>query len=663
METTPASPARTPQQAPDRVRRLSGLRKIIEDGALDLALIVADRELAAAPKDADFLTLKAQILSRLGRLDDAYAAQKAAVEIVPGVKELRFELARLANQRGNEADELQALRAALPLGHTPEVLLLRLVQLHAKRQEFDEALRMVDLLLAAKPGHEPFVLKKSSVLGDAGRFDEARQVLEPLLNAPDPTPAVVTAWAAIVVEKLRQHDVAIARLQEQVAKGGASWFLYACLGKTFSQVDRMTESMDCFRKATELAPNEATNWYDLGVIQRQMGAIAESQASIGRSLELDPTNAGALRVVGYEHKYSYGDDAFKRLNVALAKLNSQSRSHQVEIHYAVAKALEDVGELEAAFGHYARAGQIQKELSPWSDVRMRSVFAMLKNLLKPADFAEVRKQGTPTDKPVFIVGMPRSGTTLLEQVISSHPDTYGAGELKLAAGVINGVQIGRATLETLYDGREATLADGRGLSIAERGKLYLKTIERIAGPGPKRVVDKMPGNYNWVGVLDAIMPGAYFIHARRHPVEICLSQYRLFFPDGIGFSYDLRDLGKAYRLYHDYMTLWKERMGDRILDVRYEDMVNDLENQARRIIAYLDLPWDDNCLKFYENERKVVTASVAQVRKPIYTTSVNRWRKYEPYLKPLLDELGPLVGRYEEELAQSQVPGKQSAEA
>jgi hypothetical protein len=276
---------------------------------------------------------------------------------------------------------------------------------------------------------------------------------------------------------------------------------------------------------------------------------------------------------------------------------------------------------------------------------------LMRNFLKPEDYEAVRKQATPSEKPVFIVGMPRSGTTLLEQVISSHPQCYGAGELKLGAGIINGLQIGRARLETMFEGKAGTLADGQNMTIPERGKKYVEVIERIAGPKYSRVVDKMPGNFNWVGVLDAVIPGSRFIHSRRHPVEICLSEYRIFFPDGISFSYDLRDLGKAYRLYNDYMKHWTSMMGDRMLEVRYEDMVNDLENQAHRIINYLGLPWDDACLKFYENERTVLTASVTQVRKPIYKTSTNRWRKYEPYLKPLLEELGPLVAEYEEELA------------
>jgi tetratricopeptide (TPR) repeat protein len=663
MDTKAQSQAAGGKPGPDRVMRLKAMKKLIEDSALDLAMLATERELQANPADSDFLTVKATIYAKLERFDDAYTTLKKAIEIRPGVRELRFELARVAHLRGNEADEVEALTGALPLGETPDKLVIRLIQLRSKRQEFAEALRLADELIKARPHFEPYILKKVGVLGDAGRYEEARELLEPLLDGPSPSNIVVTSWAAVVVEKLRNHAGALAKLEKLVAKGDASWFTYACLGKTLSQIDRLPEAIEYFRKATEIAPNEATNWYDMGVLQRQMGALVDSQFSINRSLELDPTNAGALRVAGYEHKYEYGDPSFKRLNVAMAKVAAQPRNLQVEVHYAAAKAFEDVGELEAAMAYYARAGQIQKELTPWSDTRMRGVFAMLKNVIKPADFEQVRKQATPTNKPVFIVGMPRSGTTLLEQVISSHPDTFGAGELKLGAGIINGLQLGRAKLETVYEGKEATIADGRGMSIPERGKKYLEVIEGIAGPGPKRVVDKMPGNYNWVGVLDAVLPGAYFIHSRRHPVEICLSEYRLFFPDGISFSYDLRDLGRAYRLYHEFMSLWTERMGDKILHVRYEDMVNDFENQAHRIISFLELPWNDSCLKFYENERKVVTASVSQVRKPIYKTSTNRWRKYEPYLKPLLDELGPLVKQYEDELAKSDSERGETASA
>jgi hypothetical protein len=193
------------------------------------------------------------------------------------------------------------------------------------------------------------------------------------------------------------------------------------------------------------------------------------------------------------------------------------------------------------------------------------------------------------------------------------------------------------------------------LSLRERGERYVQAIEALAkaaGRDAKRIVDKMPGNYYWTGVIPFIMPNARIIHTRRHPVDTCLSIYRIFFPDGMPWSYDQNNLGKVYRAYHEHMAHWEKTLPEGVmLSVRYEDVVADIETMARKIIAHIGLEWNEACLKFYETERPVKTASLGQVRQPIYNTSVGRWRKYEPYLKPLIAELGPLVREYEEELA------------
>jgi Flp pilus assembly protein TadD len=657
--TVPTNPAGVAK--PDRTQVLGGLRRMIADGAVDLALKHIHNELEKAPKDSDFWVLKSLAHQQNGNLEEASAAIAKAIEFRPGAMELRLELARLASVRGNDADEVKALMGALSVGPMPEKLFVRLITLHSKRQEFNEALAVADKLVAMRPDNQVYVLKRAAVLAEAGKLQEARAALEKVLDGGNPSEPIVTGWAALVAENMGDVETVINRLMPMTEKEGTPWGIYACLAKALVKNERGSEAVKYFKRAIEIAPEQPSNWNDLGVLQRQIGELEESQASISKSLELDPSNATALRVAGYEHKYEYGDEFYKRVDLALANADQKPKNQQVEIHYAVAKAREDVGELDAAFAHYARAGRIQNELTPWSDVRMRGVLAMLKNYVKPADYEAIRAQAFHSDKPIFIVGMPRSGTTLLEQVLASHPDVFGAGELKLGAGVLNGIQMGRAKLETMYEGKTGTLADGEHLTVPERGRKYLEVVERLAGKEPKRIVDKMPGNYNWVGLLDAVIPGSHFIHARRHPVEICLSEYRLFFPDGIAFSYNLADLGRAYRLYNDYMKHWSSLMGDRILHVRYEDMVADLETQARRIISYIGLPWNDACLRFYESERKVLTASVTQVRKPIYTTSTNRWRKYEKYLGPLLQELGPLVAEYEEELAKDEAKRQAAA--
>lgn len=656
--TAEAQPQQSVPPPADRVKRLNGIKKMIQDGAVDLALRALAHELQQAPNDADFWAVKAMALQAHGKPDEAAAAVAKAIEFKPGAIELRLELARLASLRGLESEEIKALHAAAKLGPVPEKLMMRLIHLHVARKEFPEALQVADRLVAARPDSELFALKRVAILSESGQVDQARAALDEMMAGPQPSEQVITTWAALVAERQQDVQTVITRLEKIVADGEKRWPVIACLAKAHAKMNEPETAIRYFKLATEVAPDQAGNWNDLGVLQRQVGQLEESQAAISRSLDLDPSNATALRVAGYEHKYAYGDDFFKRVNLALGSVHKLPKRAQVEVHYAAGKALEDVGEVAAAFAQYERAGAIQKELTPWSDTRMRGVLALMKNYLRKEDYEAVRKQAVASDKPVFIVGMPRSGTTLLEQVLSSHPDVFGAGELKLGAPILNGLQIGRATIETMYDGKEGSLADGQGLSVAERGRKYVEVIEKLAaksgGKDYKRIVDKMPGNYNWVALLDAVIPGSHFIHSRRHPVEICLSEYRLFFPDGINFSYDLRDLGKAYRLYSEYMKHWSALMGDKILHVRYEDMVADLETQARRIIDYIGLPWDDACLRFYENDRQVVTASVTQVRKPIYTTSTNRWRKYEPYLKPLLEELGPLVKEYEDELAATQ---------
>jgi hypothetical protein len=244
--------------------------------------------------------------------------------------------------------------------------------------------------------------------------------------------------------------------------------------------------------------------------------------------------------------------------------------------------------------------------------------------------------------------MPRSGTTLLEQIIASHPRASGVGEIKAADAVVDGLKLGRTVISIKADAQE------HEKSMVKRGCDYVDKVVSLAANNALLIVDKRPGNFAWVGLLDAAIPGSRFIHARRHPVNTCLSMYRLFFGAEIPYSYDLRDLGRAYRMYHELMTFWSSLIpSDRLLHVRYEDIVADQEGHMRRMLAFLELPWDEACGRFFENQRVVRTASAIQVRRPIYQTPVERWRRYARYLTPLLDELGDLVEEYERELPPS----------
>jgi hypothetical protein len=278
----------------------------------------------------------------------------------------------------------------------------------------------------------------------------------------------------------------------------------------------------------------------------------------------------------------------------------------------------------------------------------RRVLDLLRARLSPERLQLARQGGFASDKPVFVVGMPRSGTSLIEDIIARHPEAYGAGELRLAAQALNGITIDGTTIGTLKGASQETLTAMRKTPLAGRGQAYVRRIEAIAGRDAARIVDKMPGNYLWLGLLDAMLPGSYFVHCRRHPVDCCLSQYKLFFGDEIAYSYDLRDLGRAYRTYAEFMELWTSLLPPgRIHEVRYEDLVASPEEESKRLLAHLDLTWTDACLTPSEAPRAVRTASASQARRPIYQSAVGRWRASADYLAPLLDELGDLVDAYE----------------
>ena len=243
--------------------------------------------------------------------------------------------------------------------------------------------------------------------------------------------------------------------------------------------------------------------------------------------------------------------------------------------------------------------------------------------------------GDPSSVPIFVIGMPRSGTTLIEQIIASHPIVHGAGELQILNDVAHSIH-GPDGAVLPYP-NFVPLVDAAALQ--QIGARYVSLLDQIA-PGSERITDKMPSNYYFAGLIHLALPNAKIIHSMRDPVDTCISCFSKLFSAEQNHTYDLGEIGRYYRRYQRLMSHWRDVLpAGRILDVRYEDVVSDFENQARRIIAYCGLPWDERCLAFYKTERPIRTASATQVRRPIYKGAVGRWRVYEDHLGPLLAAL------------------------
>ena len=343
-------------------------------------------------------------------------------------------------------------------------------------------------------------------------------------------------------------------------------------------------------------------------------------------MHLAPQNALYFRTLSEVRSFSPGDPYLAAMEKAAENILLLPTRQQIEMRFALAKAYEDVNRRNDLFQQLLAANALQRKQIQYDETATLAVFKRVQEGFTPALIQAFQSVGEPSALPVFIIGMPRSGTTLIEQIVASHPQVFGAGELP---------NFGNA-VEDILGSRPLPDAANH---IRQLGARYVAEISALA-PTATHIVNKTASNFTLVGLIHLALPNARIIHAVRHPADTCVSCFSKLFAAGQYYTYDLTELGRYYRNYQALMEHWRRVLPPgRILDVNYEDVVADLEGQSRRIIAHCGLEWNARCLTFYETERPVRTASAAQVRQPIYSSAIGRWRAYEPFLRPLLTEL------------------------
>ena len=394
-----------------------------------------------------------------------------------------------------------------------------------------------------------------------------------------------------------------------------------------------------YRLALAHRPDYVEALNNLGCSLRAQGFVDEARAAFERILQLRPLQVEAHCNLAQYKTYRAGDPHIEQLLSQRHRVHTLPADGQVRYWFTVGKMLEDVGRHDESFAAYAAGNRAKRAVTPWDEAvqreRQRRVVETFtrERLARPVAPAA----GGPT--PVFIVGMPRSGTSLLEQVLATLPGVHGAGEITwLAETLQSAAEAGDAAGLELPQ----TLAGWPDERLVALGRRYVERLRQLA-PGATHVVDKLPENFMHIGLIHRMLPGARIVHAMRDPMDSCFSCFsRLFIGDNLGYTYDLGTVGRYWVSYHQVMRHWHAVLPPgRILDVSYEAMVSDFEAQARRLVDYLGLPWDERCLGFHANRRVVRTASVAQVRRPVYRTSVARWKAYARHLGALHDVVGP----------------------
>ncbi len=629
---------------------------IVKLGRREEAVECWEKALKIEPNFAFAWNNMGTVLRELGDLEKSEEACRKALELHPNYVEANCNLGNVYLDRGDFAEAEKYYRAAI--AYKPDYadahnnLCVSLMY----QLRFDEAAMHGRYATSFNPRYTEAYINLSEALRNLGMVDDARRAVEQAVILRPESPEVRMDLADVLLMQDKYNDAEI-ELKKVVDITSENPRTYLKLANVQERAGRVDEALEAVAKAIELNPELPEAYLRRGQINQISNRIQEAEDSLNKALELRPnhptvlmamaelliskgdlkgaeeyatlakTNAPDLPslylTLSHLKKFTKEDADFKKMLELEQNIEARGIDQASVLNFALYKAHEDIGEYEKAFEHLKKGNDYKRRLIPYDSKMQGNVRKSIETAYSKEKLRSYEGKGYESDIPVLIVGMPRSGTTLTEQIISSHPDVYGAGELTVLS----------------------TLEKNHGLldqdNAKELGKAYVDAVKELDETDKmKRITDKMPGNYAHIGLITSILPNAKIIHCRRDPIDTCLSCYKQNFARGQYWSYNLEELAAQHKLYQEVMAYWREVLPGRFLEIDYEETVNNFEEQARKLIDYVGLPWDDACLSPHKQKRAVLTASKTQVIKPVYKTSVKAWKRYEEQLQPLIKGLG-----------------------
>ena len=514
------------------------------------------------------------------------------------VTEWQKEAERALNRRDYRlAHELCLKTLAAEPNHADALFLLGVIA--AEHRNFGKAVEIIDRALALAP-------RKAEYWAQRGRC---------LLSLQRPREAFEAAQHAL---ELEPHDA----------------LTLDTIGVVMTRAGAHAEATEPFRRAVARDAKQAPYHYNLGASLQFIGELRAAEAEYRQALRIDATYTRAWSSLAQVARAPLTADEIVALERALEEPTIDADA-ELHLCHALAKQHEDEGRYAEAFRLLERGKRRKAATLGYRFTDDEASFQAAAQL--PAALAARGGAGHESREPIFIVGMPRTGTTLVERILSSHPDVFSAGELTNFGLVLK--RAAATPSNRVLDAE--TLAAGARCDFAAVGAAYVESTRPRTGH-KQRFIDKMPLNFFYAPLLRRCLPNAKIICLRRNPLDTCLSNYRQLFATSFSYynyAYDLIDTGRYYAAFHALTTLWRETLGENYLEIRYEDVVDDTEREARRLVDFCELPWDSRCLAFQDNAAPVATASSAQVRQPIYRSSLERWRHYQRELEPLRELL------------------------
>ena len=622
------------------------------------ALPALERAAALLPEDPEAQCNLGNALRRGGRLEEAAASHRRALAVRPDYAEGHNNLGAVLRDLGCMEDAIASYRQAIAIKPRFALAGTNLGSALAAAGRPAEAAEHLRKALGIDPGLTAAYAALATVLLDLGRPEEAADCYRRALRLRPDAADFHNNLGNILLE-IGQPEQAAASYRRAVALQADFAAAHSNLGSALRDLGRTEEAVASFQRALELQPTLAEVHNNLSIVLRLLhrheqaeisarrahalapalagplvslarleadrGLFSEAEALLQRALSLDPDSAEACSAfVGLRKMTREGAWLANAERILGLKLPLRQQTH---LHYALGKYFDDIGDFARAAVHYRQANVLKQRYSVPYDRAQSAELVSRVIRSHGREWPGSPGEGAATAvRPVFIVGMPRSGTSLAEQILASHPDIFGAGEL---------AYWGQALAGWLAEPPAGTTERGRRLRALADG--YLALLGNLA-TGVRHVVDKMPMNFMALGLIHAALPGARIIHMRRHPIDTCLSIHFQDFDAGYPYAHDHADLVHYYREYSRVMEHWRTVLPPgAMLEVPYEELASDPETWTRRMLEFLGAEWDPGCLNFHRTRRAVITASRWQVRQPISRSSVGRWRNYEPHLGALMD--------------------------
>jgi tetratricopeptide (TPR) repeat protein len=558
----------------------------------------------------------------LGRCDEAVACYRRALGINPGNAEVHCNLGNALRQLGHLHEAIACSRQALALDPRSSVAHNNLGLSLAGLGQREPAVASYRQALLLSPNYVQALNNLGNVLCDLGERREAVSVYRKAIDL-DPERAESFYYLGNTLFELRRIDEAETAFRRALVLRPKYPLAQVGLAAALRMHGRNSEAQASCHAAQASDANCVEALSLLGELQADRGQFAAAQELFQRVIALDPGFSAAFCSIAAHRKMTQDDTEWLQ-GVEALLARKLPLGHEISLRYALGKYFDDVGQYDPAFDHYRQANQLTRHYgSHYDQVKLTRRVDHIIGSVDAAFMHRSQAGGSASELPVFIIGMPRSGTSLAEQILASHPAVFGAGELRFWDTAF-------AALENAGLGSDAAASLIPGMVGG-----YLDRVTALSG-GALRVIDKMPANFLYAGLIHAAFPRARIIHMRRHPIDTCLSIYFQNFFNVSPYANDLDDLAHYYGEYVRVTDHWRSVLpASTLLEIHYETVIADQEGCTRRMLDFIGLPWDSKCLDFQETERVVITASKWQVRQKIHTASANRWRHYEKYVAPL----------------------------